>query len=155
MREIVTLLGEQLEPFIKDDTVRPNMSAASRVQSGRKTYALRDGSDVLAIICIAYGHSLPTTEDELDTLWLSGSTSNDFYIIPYTLWSYSTGAGRELINGILDIIQVDYSDLNRSFWPRVITMSPKTKIAENFHLKNGAKLISENKESNNFEYLIR
>ena len=154
MREIVTLLGEQLEPFIKDDIVRPNMSAASRVQPGRKSYALRDGSDVLAIICVAYGHSLPTTEDELDSLGLS-STSNDFYIIPYTLWSYSPGAGRELINGLLDIIKVDYSDLNRSFWPRVITMSPKTEMAKNFHLKNGAKLISENAESNNFEYLIR
>ena len=37
---------------------------------------------------------------------------------------------------------------------RLVTLSPKTDMATKFHLSNGAKLISENMLTNNFEYEI-
>ena len=35
---------------------------------------------------------------------------------------------------------------------RYVTMSPKTEMAMKFHLSNGAVLLRENEETNNFEY---
>ena len=35
---------------------------------------------------------------------------------------------------------------------KIITMSPKTEMAQKFHESNGAVLIQSNEESNNFEY---
>ena len=39
-------------------------------------------------------------------------------------------------------------------YTRYITMSPKTKMAKDFHLGNGAILLQENRNTNNFEYLM-
>ena len=37
---------------------------------------------------------------------------------------------------------------------RLITLSPLTKMATNFHSKNGAKLLQVNDTTQNFEYQI-
>ena len=37
---------------------------------------------------------------------------------------------------------------------RLVTLSPLTAIARNFHIKNGAKELQVNKETQNFEYDI-
>ena len=37
---------------------------------------------------------------------------------------------------------------------RLVTLSPLTKMARNFHLKNGAKEIQVNDDTQNFEYNI-
>jgi hypothetical protein len=37
---------------------------------------------------------------------------------------------------------------------RVVTLSPLTPMATHFHIKNGAKQININKETQNFEYDI-
>ena len=62
-------------------------------------------------------------------------------------WSYSRGAGREIINELCD-----YAWDNN--FKRLITLSPKTEMARKFHLKNGAFVLSENKESDNYEYVL-
>jgi hypothetical protein len=153
MKKIVTLLASQLEPFIKDDIVRPGMTAAERTQPGRKTFALQEDDDVKAIICVAYGHSLPTNETELREMGFE-YRQGDFFIVPYTMWSYSPGAGGDLIFALLELIKTEYGELSSGYSPRVATMSPKTRVASRFHLKNGAKLLAENEESYNFEYKI-
>ena len=35
---------------------------------------------------------------------------------------------------------------------RLVTLSPLTEMAKNFHLRNGAKLVSVNENTQNFEY---
>ena len=35
---------------------------------------------------------------------------------------------------------------------RLVTLSPLTEMAKNFHLRNGAKLLSVNENTQNFEY---
>ena len=37
---------------------------------------------------------------------------------------------------------------------RLVTLSPLTTMAERFHLKNGAKLLQVNDDTQNFEYDI-
>jgi ABC-type branched-subunit amino acid transport system permease subunit len=43
---------------------------------------------------------------------------------------------------------------NRPYVTRAVTLSPKTAMARDFHLSNGAKLLQENESTVNFEYTI-
>ena len=38
---------------------------------------------------------------------------------------------------------------------RLVTLSPLTEMATKFHLKNGAKLLQINENTQNFEYTIK
>ena len=49
---------------------------------------------------------------------------------------------------------VDWLQKNRPEIKRFVTLSPKNDMARNFHLKNGAKELSVNSDSLNFEYFI-
>jgi len=42
-------------------------------------------------------------------------------------------------------------------WPtvtRFVTLSPKTDMAHRFHIRNGARMLRENADTINYEYLI-
>jgi hypothetical protein len=67
--------------------------------------------------------------------------------VAYTVWSRKRGAGREIINKLLE-----YNKNIRTGTKRLITLSPLTPMATHFHISNGAKLISINSETQNFEY---
>ena len=43
-------------------------------------------------------------------------------------------------------------DKDEDDFVRIITMSPKTEMARNFHYKNGARLLQTNEETVNYEY---
>jgi len=49
---------------------------------------------------------------------------------------------------------MDYLKEHNPNIKRYVTLSPKTEMAKNFHLKNGAKWIAENETTNNFEYFL-
>ena len=68
--------------------------------------------------------------------------------IAYTVWSRKRGAGREIIQKVLD-------HAKQSGIERVVTLSPLTPMATHFHIKNGAKQISINDTTQNFEYELR
>ena len=65
--------------------------------------------------------------------------------IAYTVWSRKRGAGREIIQKVLDFAKDQGIE-------RVVTLSPLTPMATHFHIKNGAKQISINDTTQNFEY---
>ena len=67
--------------------------------------------------------------------------------IAYTVWSRKRGAGKEIISKVLEYAKANYIE-------RVITLSPLTPMATHFHIRNGAKQISINKETQNFEYKL-
>ena len=67
----------------------------------------------------------------------------------YTIWSYDKGCGRKMLFNAVDWLQK-----NRPKIKRFVTLSPKNNMARNFHLKNGAKELSVNSDSLNFEYFI-
>ena len=152
--QIKEMLAEQLESYIKDDKVRPNITAEFRCCSGlgRRSYSLVDGNDIKAIVCVANGYFIPKNEDELEQI-AYGKNNKEYFMIPYTIWSYAPGAGRTLIVGLIGNIRKEIRRTGQKK-PRVVTMSPKTVMARRFHTKNGAILIQENEESYNFEYTI-
>ena len=162
-KEMITLSTQELQPYIKDDVVRPNIPIYIKVGPGKKTFALKEGEKILAIMCVSYGYATPINEEQLqkgtgDNLHnysISPLDKTNFFITPYALWSYAPGMGSELLKQFIASIKESYSTINASLWPRIVTMSPKTPVATKFHLKHGAKLISENEESNSFEYFIR
>jgi hypothetical protein len=84
---------------------------------------------------------VPATEEEL---FEYADPMGDI-LIAYTVWSYKKGAGRKIINQLRD------SAIDEKC-TRLVTLSPKTEMAERFHISNGAKCISRNESSNNFEY---
>jgi len=162
-KEMITLSMQELQHFIKDDVVRPNVSVYTRVGPGKKTFALKEGEKILAIMCVSYGYAAPVNEEQLQkgtgadllNYNISPLDKTNFFITPYALWSYESGMDSELLKQFIASVKESYSNISISLWPRIVTMSPKTPVATEFHLKHGAKLISENEESNSFEYYIR
>jgi len=151
MKEIVELTQAELEQYINDDPVRPDIPLEDRIKAQRKVFALKEDSGVQAICCVAYGNGIPIQESDLYSF---GDRKEDgpYVIMPYTVWSYNKGAGRDLILGILNNMREQYASVSEQYKPRVITLSPKTETAARFHTRNGARLLSNNAETDNFEY---
>lgn len=149
MRNFVHLNTEQLAPYIKDDPVRPHLSAEYRTTGRKKAFALVEGSEVLSVICCAYISSVPETEAELDS-----TDGHEMIVTPYTVWSYKKGAGRQIIECLLRFVQQEHAEIAKSYWPRIVTLSPKTEMATKFHISNGAVRIADNAETDNFEYSV-
>ena len=148
---ITTLDLQKVQKITKDDPVRPNIPSEFRVSKGREVYALFEDQfaefaeplikDPLAVICVAYTNDVPTTEQELEKY-----TQEDGSIaIFYTVWSYEKGAGRQIVFDTAKKL-VDKGV------ERFVTLSPPTEMARKFHLKNGAVVLKENKETVNYEY---
>ena len=70
-------------------------------------------------------------------------------VVFYTIWSYTRGSGRELIiQASKDILQQFPTIKN------IVTLSPKTEMAEKFHLRNGAWKYRENPDTINYAYQL-
>ena len=211
---------EEINHHIKDDTVRPHLSAEFRVNHNRQVWGLFDESadSPLAVCCVAYCTSIPETEFELAQLsraptdseyelaaptfdpayrypsahasmtdaleqaqhfqgnlklWPCGTVTNRFgetmiydtqgnlaprgrkriilderdVAVFYTVWSYGGGAGRQLVNQLSEHIRDTRDEISQ--W---VTLSPLTKMAERFHIKNGAKFVASYDDNQTFEY---
>ena len=68
--------------------------------------------------------------------------------IAYTVWSKKKGGGKLIVNEVFKKIKKS-NHLNR-----LVTLSPLTDMATNFHSRNGAKLLQKNETTQNFEYMI-
>ena len=132
------------DPILLDDPVRPGIWPEERVSFTRDVWALIEDKQVAAILCVAYMNNIPTTEEEL-------MSRSDILVydnaILYSIWSYRKGAGSKLVREYLEWVRIPDSPIKR-----VITMSPKTEMARNFHYKNGARLLQTNEETVNYEY---
>ncbi len=131
------------ELWFNKDPVRPELSIEFRTSYGREVYGLRNKNDLyVAFMCVAYTDNIPSSTNELD-IFIS---SDNYIAVPYTVWSYERGAGREIVNQVISLMRSHPSIT------RVITLSPLTDMARNFHIKNGAIEIGRNNETTNFEY---
>ena len=145
--------------ILPDDPVRPHITADWRIMCGREVYALYEDQYAQyappleegkrAVICVGYTNQVPITESQLD--WMSSDSWSAEDITPdtavfYTVWSYSRGAGREIILEAAKHIK------ETKGVTRFITLSPLTEMAERFHLRNGAVLLNKGDECQNFEY---
>ena len=128
-----------------EDPVRPELTEEFRIQPGRDVFALFDeDGNQSAVICVAYCGWIPTTVLELDKFTnVSGRIA-----VAYTVWSKAKGAGRLIVNQLLSYVK------NQTQIRRVVTLSPLTEMARNFHLKNGASELQVNEETVNYEYKL-
>jgi hypothetical protein len=157
---VITNIGKEIvNTIIKDDPVRPHLDADFRTSSHREVYALYEDkyaeqhfpdNDIKAVICVAYTNEVPKDEHELDLYsqqaCQDGQRGN--IAVFYTVWSYSKGAGREIVNTVAKQLHDDKRAT------RFVTLSPLTEMAEKFHLRNGAELLEKHNSCQNFEYTL-
>ena len=106
-------------------------------------------------MCFAFTHEVPTTVEELDDFSKDAKLQavhragmQGDIAIAYTVWARKRGGGRAIVNEVYKMVKQS-NHLNR-----LVTLSPLTDMARNFHLKNGAKELQVNETSQNFEYDI-
>ncbi|OUU26942.1 MAG: hypothetical protein CBB97_06825 [Candidatus Endolissoclinum sp. TMED37] len=141
---------------VKEDPVRPELDLTFRQTYGRKVYGLKDDEgDIAAIVCFAFTDEVPKTVEEMETLSRDAALQATLragvqgsIAIAYTVWAKKKGGGRAIINEVYKMVKKS-NHLNR-----LVTLSPLTKMARNFHIKNGAKELQVNEGSQNFEYDI-
>lgn len=142
---IYTFTGSE-DPYvskIKDDPVRPHLSDEFRFGKNCTVFALQETDKIKSIVCTKLCSRVPSNEAEL----LDDNSDNPSVIVFYTIWSYSPGAGRDLILEALQKIKLERPEIKR-----FVTLSPQTEMARKFHLKNGAEIFRINSGSVNYEY---
>ena len=137
---MITLATNEELVHIENDPVRPHLKTDWRTRSGREVYVLEREGEIAAVICVAFMDEVP--HSEYDMRW-PGMTHAVFY----TVWSYQKGAGREIVNGVAELIKSQ-----RPWVKRFVTLSPLTEMARKFHLNNGARFIGKSDTCQNFEY---
>jgi hypothetical protein len=145
MLHTITTLDDPLLALIKDDPVRPDIPVDFRVSESCSVYVLLDDEykKPQAVVCVARKSSVPKDVLELALVEDSPATVAVFY----TIWSYSSGAGRRLIQEAQRSIRVEFKNI-KTF----VTLSPPTDMARVFHLKNGAGVLSVNPDTVNYIY---
>ena len=141
--------------YCKDDPVRPHIPCGWRIEDNRQMFLLYEDqyaeqaepmiNTPLAAICVAYCSDVPSNEQEM---FKFAETDDPSVAVFYTVWSYHTGAGRMIINDTQRFIHERKSNKIK----RYVTLSPLTRMAERFHIRNGAKLLEKHEDCQNFEY---
>ena len=130
---------------VSEDPVRPELTLGFRITHGRKIFGLKYNNEIEAIVCVAFCPEVPFTVREM--YYMSRVKDGDI-AIAYTVWSRKRGAGREIIQKLREwTIEHNFK--------RLVTLSPLTPMATHFHVKNGAKQVHINEETQNFEYELQ
>jgi hypothetical protein len=139
----------------KEDPVRPELDIEFRRSYGRKIFGVKYKKEICAIMCFGFTNEIPTSVKELDLMTRDAylkSAQRDQKIgkiaIAYTIWSQKKGGGKLIVREVFKMIKKS-NHLNR-----LVTLSPLTEMAKNFHLKNGAIELQVNEATQNFEYKI-
>ena len=157
---MITNIGREIvETIVKDDPVRPHLDTDFRISADREVYALYDDKyaefddpdeDIKAVICVAYTNEVPKDEYELNLFSQQACQDGQrgHIAVFYTVWSYSKGAGRTIVNAVAK----ELHESERA--TRFVTLSPLTEMAERFHIRNCAKLLEKHETCQNFEYIL-
>lgn len=143
MLHIITNLEDTWLSLVKDDPVRPEIPVEARVNEFSRILVLMSAEQKPeAVVCVKFQNSIPTEVAEL------AQSLEDFtHAIFYTIWSYTPGAGQQLIRKAKQWIEQSVPTVNT-----FVTLSPQTKMAERFHLKNGAQIYRINTSTVNYQY---
>ena len=138
-----------------EDPVRPELDNKFRTSYGRKIYGVKYKGEIHAVMCFAFTNEIPKSVEELDMMSKDAflqSIRRDYQVgkiaIAYTVWSKKKGGGKLIVKEAFKKIKKS-NHLNR-----LVTLSPLTEMARNFHLRNGARELSVNEKTQNFEYKI-
>ncbi len=139
----------------EEDPVRPELDNKFRTGYGRKIFGVEYQGEINAVMCFAYTNEIPKSVEELEKLSTDAflqtamrDQSGGQIAIAYTVWSKKKGGGKLIVKEVFKKIKKS-NHLNR-----LVTLSPLTEMATNFHERNGAKLIQINETTQNFEYKV-
>lgn len=143
MLKIITDITDPLLEYLKDDPVRPDIPREFRVTQNRFVATLVD-EQPRAMVCVSLKNQVPASVADLD-----GDCAEPDTAVFYTIWSYISGAGAQLIFDTVAAIREQHPSIKR-----FVTLSPKTEMAYKFHMRNGASVLRENEDTVNYEYLV-
>ena len=134
---------------VSEDPVRPELTLGFRITKGRKIFGLKYNDEIEAIVCIALCPEVPYTVREMDYMSQAANqgAQRGEIVVAYTVWSRKRGAGKDIIKKL-----AEWADSQN--FARLVTLSPLTPMATHFHIRNGAKQIHVNDETQNFEYKL-
>jgi len=139
----------------QEDPIRPELNNNFRTNYGRKIYGVQYKNEIHAVMCFAYTNKIPKSVEELnkyshDAFLQSAMRDQNIgqIAIAYTVWSKKKGGGKLIVKEVFKKIK------KSNHLDRLVTLSPLTEMASNFHSKNGAKLLQINETTQNFEYII-
>tara|TARA_B100001057_G_scaffold177948_1_gene178764 strand:+ start:417 stop:932 length:516 start_codon:yes stop_codon:yes gene_type:complete len=139
----------------EEDPIRPELSNEFRTSHGRKIYGVKYKNEICAIMCFGFTNDIPKSVQDLDLMTKDAhlqSIRRDQKVgkiaIAYTVWSKKRGGGKLIVKEVFKKIKKS-NHLNR-----LVTLSPLTDMARNFHLRNGAIELQVNENTQNFEYKI-
>lgn len=144
MLHLITTQHDRLISYIKDDPVRPELSAEFRVHDNRFIATLLEGENPCSMVCVSLHDFIPASVEELHIV-----TAVPTIAVFYTIWSYKAGSGAALLRECVKCIKEKYVDVNT-----FVTLSPKTELARRFHIKNGAIIFRENSDTINYQYSV-
>ena len=142
MLQTFTSVTDEIVRLLKDDPVRPEIPAERRLNANSRIYVLKEGEQTQAVTCVKFLNTIPAAVEDLVDSVESATTA-----VFYTIWSYVSGAGRDLIVEAQRSIEAELPNI-KTF----VTLSPKTEMARRFHLKNGAGVYRENPDTINYIY---
>ena len=143
MLHVITDSLDPLARVVLDDPVRPEIPLDFRVSESANIFVLVDDQgQPTAAVCARYCARVPRTVDELISM------DSGYIAVFYTIWSYRSGAGRDLI-----LAARAWLEAHRSEITAFVTLSPTTDMARRFHLRNGAHILSINEHTVNYCYL--
>ena len=139
----------------KKDPVRPELDNEFRTSYGRKIYGVKYKNEIHAVMCFAFTNKIPKSVHQLDIFSRDAflqSVTRDQNVgriaVAYTVWSNKKGGGKLIVKEVYKMIK------KSNYLNRLVTLSPLTEMARNFHLRNGAHKIGVNEDTQNFEYKI-
>tara|TARA_B100001063_G_scaffold240588_2_gene265822 strand:+ start:59 stop:574 length:516 start_codon:yes stop_codon:yes gene_type:complete len=140
---------------INEDPIRPELDLAFRTSYGRKIFGVKYKKEIRAIMCFGYTNEIPKSVEELDLMTKDAHLQSALrdqktgkIAVAYTVWSKKKGGGKLIVKEVFKKIKQS-NHLNR-----LVTLSPLTEMARNFHLRNGAIELQVNDKTQNFEYKI-
>ena len=133
---------------VSEDPVRPEIDLKWRRSFDRKIFGLKHGKEIRAVVCLAFTNDVPHTVRELDLMSkISKYEKNADIAIAYTVWSRKKGGGKKIMQEVLQYAR-------KKKFKKVVTLSPLTPMAPHYHIRNGARLVGLNAETQNFEYSL-
>ena len=145
MLYLIKNINDPLAEYLKDDPVRPHIPHSERFGNHRQVIALTENDQVIAVVCAKLCSAIPSNEQEL----LNDMSDTPTTAVFYTIWSYRSGAGQQLIREGLRLIKDQMPNVQR-----FVTLSPPTEMARKFHIKNGAVVLRINDTTVNYEYIL-
>ena len=141
----INTIDPWIQEIIKDDPVRSEIPIDHRIKEDAEIYALWNNTELGAVTCVSYTEGIPGSVEEMYSL------SSPFMdtVVFYTIWSYTKGSGRELIINASESIIKEHPSIKN-----IVTLSPKTEMAEKFHTRNGAWHFRENPNTINYAYQL-